>query len=147
MSRTRFYRVWIDMAWRCNKPNYKGYGKRGIKCLWKCFEDFRDDMYKSYLAHIKEFGRKNTSIDRIDNNGHYCKKTCRWATRYIQARNTQRNRMVTFNGVTLCLTEWSRKVNIHFDTIKKRLKLGWSIERALTERPLFDGKRQFSKRY
>ena len=87
-----FYNRFILMKARCNNPKnhkYPIYGARGIKCLWKTFEEFRDDMYKSYLRHIEKFG-KDTSIDRIDVNGHYCKENCRWATAKEQSVNTRR---------------------------------------------------------
>ena len=87
-----FYNRFITLKARCNNPKspkWKDYGGRGIKCLWKSFEEFRDDMYQSYLEHIKKFG-KNTSIDRIDVNGNYCKENCRWATAKEQSLNVRR---------------------------------------------------------
>lgn len=55
--------------------------------MWKDFESFKNDMYESYLLHIKEHWIKNTSIDRIDNNWNYCKENCKWATRKEQSVN------------------------------------------------------------
>lgn len=87
-----FYNRYMGIRARCNNPKnhkYPIYGARGIKCLWKSFEEFKNDMYESYLDHIKEFGHKNTIIDRIDVNGNYIKENCRWVTAKESAMNTR----------------------------------------------------------
>lgn len=93
LSQTRFYEIWRKMKVRCinlQSPNYIYYGGRGIIVCdrWLKFENFRDDMYESYLRHVEEFGEKNTSIDRFPNQkGNYEPSNCRWATNKEQARN------------------------------------------------------------
>ena len=138
----RFYRIFRAMTERCNYKkaiNYYNYGERGIRVDWKFLEQFRDDMYPSYLEHVLKFGEKNTSIDRIDNNGNYSKENCRWATRKEQNRNARSNILITFNKKTRCLNEWAEIYNLHRKTLKNRLfKSNWSIRKALFTRPLYE---------
>ena len=96
MWKERFYKTWDGMKQRCsnnNRKKYKNYGGRGIKVCkeWLKFENFRDDMHQSYLIHVNEFGEKQTTIDRINNNGNYCKKNCKWSTYKEQNNNNRGN--------------------------------------------------------
>lgn len=92
MSDTRFHNIWKGMKKRCFKEssgNYGRYGGRGITVCkrWLVFENFRDDMHKQYVNHVNKFGEKDTQIDRINVNGNYEPKNCRWVTIKEQASN------------------------------------------------------------
>jgi len=70
-----------------SRARYKDYGGRGIKCFWISYKEFKEDMGESYFKHLAIYGRKNTTIERINNDKGYCKENCRWATAKEQRRN------------------------------------------------------------
>jgi hypothetical protein len=120
------YRTWATMRSRCGNPNAKNYGRyggRGIKVCerWSSFENFLEDMGER---------PEGTSLDRIENDGNYDPGNCRWATRKEQQRNTRRNRLVTFDGQTRCLSAWSEMLGLSRSTLHARLRLGWSVSDA-----------------
>jgi len=136
MSKNRFYTTYNGIknrVYNVNEPCYKDYGGRGIKCLWKTFEEFRDDMYESYLTHCKRSGEKNTTIDRKDNDGNYCKENCRWATIKEQCNNRRTNHIITIDGTNKNKNEWLDCKKIKRSTYDYRVfTMKWSPEKALT---------------
>ena len=122
------YSTWEAMWQRCRNPKdarYKHYGGRGIKVCqrWAKFEAFWADMGAAW-----QFG---LSLDRIDNDSDYKPGNCRWATHRMQARNSQRTRMVDTPSGRLCLKDAARLMGIPYNRIMKRLHLGWKLEDVL----------------
>lgn len=127
---SKTYRSWSEIIRRCTNPKctaYKNYGGRGITVCerWRnSFENFLEDMRKCPSGY---------SIDRIDNNGNYCKENCRWATREQQNRNSRHNHLITFDGKTQCLSAWAEEIGITMITLWNRIvRSKWPIEKALT---------------
>jgi len=129
-----FYFVYQHLLRRCNNPKdkeYHNYGGRGIQCLWKKFEEFKNDMYDSYLKHLEKYGKENTTLDRINNDGNYCKENCRWATIKEQNQNTTRNIVIKYKDKEYTVNELSKIIYISSKCIYERLSLGWSIEKII----------------
>src|SRR3990167_8480744 len=115
------------MRSRCKNPKnccFYRYGGHGVKCLWKSFEEFKEDMYESYRSHVKEFGEKNTQIDRTDPRGNYESSNCRWATLKEQARNKTNNRLIVAFGRTKTAVEWGEEIGISDKIIRQRIDRG-----------------------
>lgn len=91
LSKTKFYRHWSKMKSRCSIAceEYKHYKNNKIVVdeKWLNFIKFKEDMYEEYIKHIEEYGEKNTTLDRIDNDKGYSKENCRWVTFSIQLFN------------------------------------------------------------
>jgi hypothetical protein len=133
MKYTSIYRCWNAMKDRCLNPKSKvfhNYGARGISVSksWYKFLNFQKDMQKSYFLHVKKYGTFNTTLDRINNNGGYSKKNCRWATRMEQAQNTRKVRFATINGVTHSFKEWGKIFSITVPCFAYRMSVGKYIK-------------------
>lgn len=126
------YRSWAAMKVRCDQKNsthYARYGGRGISYQeeWKSFENF--------LADMGTMPEPQMELERIDNNGNYCKENCRWATRKEQTRNrggSRATRLYTFDGKTMCIADWAKEIGITPQSLQKRLNKGWPLELALS---------------
>lgn len=140
-KKERLYGIWLGIKSRClnkNEPAYKGYGGRGITIC--------DEWLNDYLAFrnwsLANGYKNNITIDRKDNNGNYEPSNCRWTTQKIQANNTRTNHLITLDGKTRTLSEWSEDVGIKRETIAMRLRLGWSNKEALSIKPKYGSKIQ-----
>lgn len=129
--RKKIAKSWSEMKQRCTNTNhnrYHRYGARGITYSreWDSIENFIKDMGDSYI-----FGY---SLDRIDNDGNYCKENCTWSNRKQQCRNRSTNRHITLNGETKNLVEWSELLGIKRSTITQRIDYyNWTVEKALSK--------------
>jgi len=150
MTGTRFYHIYHDAKRRCTSPKcigYENYGGRGIKVEWNTFEEFMSDMYESYQVHVEEFGEKETTLDRIDVDGNYCKENCRWTTHLKQGNNTRRNHYITIDGITKTAKEWWRECGkVAYQTFISRINdFGWEPIKALTTPPKPIGNNVYKK--
>lgn len=137
------YDVHRQMIDRCTNPDntaFSNYGGRGIVVCqrWMSLECFVSD--------VGEPPSRKHSLDRFPNNdGNYSCGNCdqckangwganwRWATRTQQNRNRRDNRLITFQGETLCLSEWAERIGLRTQALWTRLNTHkWTLERALT---------------
>ena len=130
MYREGVYFSWDAMKQRCLNPNnsrYKDYGGRGITICeeWLKFENFYKDIGDK---------PKGLTLDRIDNNGNYCKENCKWSNSKEQHNNTRKNHLLTYKNKTQTIAQWARELEMNYGTLFARLKRGWDIERAFNKK-------------
>ena len=129
LSKAAEYKIWKGIRTRCfNKEvkSFKNYGGRGITV---------DERWSSFEAFFSDMGPRPSpehSIERINNEGNYGPENCRWANVKEQANNRRSSHFITFNGITLTVTQWGEKLGFRNGTLSRRLMLGWPVEKALT---------------
>lgn len=128
------YQCWQNMRARCRNhrhPSYERYGGRGITVC---------DRWAKFYNFLADMGEKpdGLSIERLDNNGNYTPKNCKWGTIYEQSNNKRSNRRITFKGESKTFTQWAKYLGINKVTLWERLKKH-PLARALAP-PLSQGR-------
>lgn len=141
----RLWTIYDGILYRCNraKPNtpaWKYYRGRGITVCKEWEKDFMSFVNWAY----KNGYQPDLSIDRIDVNGNYEPKNCRWATAKQQANN-QRARRSIFNvvidGKVLNLKTASEIYNIPYSRLVYRYQKGIRGEKLLKPPKIIQKKR------
>lgn len=131
---TKLYDVWCSMRYRCNNKNirsYQNYGARGIKVC----DEWNNDFSAFRKWSLDNGYIEGMSIDRIDVNGNYEPLNCQWIALNKQCDNKTNTKRITYKGEVKTLKEWSLILNISRMTLYYRIyKLGWSVNRAFTEK-------------
>lgn len=127
---SRLYNIWAGVKARCyskKNPKYKYYGGRGISICdeWHDFEAFK-------AWAIDSGYNNNLTIDRINNDGNYEPKNCRWVNQKIQSNNCRRNVTIRFNNKEHTISEWADISGIPYKTLWNRMHSGWDVYKALT---------------
>ncbi len=129
-SKTPEYYAWRNIIARCcNRKDaaYHNYGARGITVC-----DAWLSSFEAFLADMGERPSARHSIERKDNEQGYSPENCEWTTRKKQCRNRRSNRLWTFDGITLCVSEWAERLGVQHAALMGRFHSGWSIEKILT---------------
>ena len=131
---TRLYGIWATMKSRClNKNNikYKNYGARGIS-IYSKWTDKENGFMNFYNWAINNGYIEKLTLDRIDVNGNYEPNNCRWITLKEQNYNKTTTKYLTYKHRKKPLIKWAEEYHINHNTLYKRIKTGWDIEKALT---------------
>lgn len=129
-TNSRLYTIWKNIKGRCfyeGHDDYAYYGGRGITICSEWKDNF-ECFYKWAMTHGYT---DDLTIERVDVNLGYNPNNCKWIPRSEQSNNTRRNIIVTMNGETHTLKQWSSILGLKYGTIASRVKRGWTPEDAL----------------
>lgn len=126
------YNTWRGMKSRCylvKSPSYCYYGARGVVVCreWLEFKPFYDWA-------VSNGWQEGLTLERRDPNGNYEPNNCEWVTKGYQNHNKRNSLRVAYRGnlVPLSLLSYQQD-KISHATIRARVRIGWDVEKALTE--------------
>ena len=126
MHQLHEYQIYLGAKQRCLNPKktgYANYGGRGIRFLYKNFEEF--------YADLGPMPSPKHTIERKDNNADYAPGNCIWFTRKQQSNNRRTNVFVVFKGERMTLQQAATAAQLNYSTLHKRIRSGWTAEEAL----------------
>lgn len=120
LSRTRIYHTWQHIIQRCENTNDKDYPRYGNKSITVCDEWHDFNAFRNWSINN---GYDDTlSIDREDVYRGYCPENCRWVDQTTQQNNKRNNHLVSYAGTIHTIAEWSRILNVNYQTLYGRIK-------------------------
>lgn len=124
MSKTKLYKSWAAMKRRCDFPDplhKKYYADKGITYCeeWKDFLPFMKWALNN--GYVEGY-----TIERIDNEKGYFPENCKWIPASEQCLNKTNKSHLIIDDVDKSYTEWGREYGLRENTIRMRVKYGWS---------------------
>lgn len=139
LHNSRIYQIYYDMLDRCsniNNPRYHRYGGRGITVC----DEWQKDFMNFYKWAIENGYTDELTIERINNDGNYCPKNCKWATMDEQLKNrdlsaTKKNGEKFKKAIKQIDTNTGEVIRI-FNSVKEAREITGTttISQALTKR-------------
>lgn len=126
-SRSNLYNIWAGMKSRITNPNRwdaKYYYGKELWPPWNSFSSFA-------VWAVNNGYKEGMSIERKNNDYGYTPWNCEFIDSFYQNSNKSSNVLLTFHEETHTITEWSRRLNISYDTIRRRLDEGLSFDEII----------------
>jgi len=115
-------------CYNSNNIKYSIYGGRGIIVCERWL-----DKKTGFISFLEDMGTPPShkhQLDRIDNDGNYEPRNCRWVTNTQNSMNKKTDFNITYRGVTKPIGEWVEELELDYGSIKDRILFGWDAERA-----------------
>lgn len=132
-SKHPLFRIWAGIKQRCYDKNVKAYRWYGLKGITMC-DEWLSSFESFYSWGINAGWKTGLSIERLNNKFSYSPWNCKWIPRQKQNRNKTNSRLLTHNGLTMSMLEWSERLQMPYGTISRRINgFKWSVEKSLTQ--------------
>lgn len=101
---------------------------------WADGEDGKSG-FECFLADMGLRPSSRHTLDRRENDKGYEPGNCHWVTMKAQGRNRRNNRLITYRGETMCVSEAAERFAVPYALLVQRIARGWPTSRAIEEPP------------
>lgn len=123
MTGTPTYQSWRSMNKRCYEPKNKDWPRYGGRGIVVCDKWRGSEGLANFVADMG-VRPSGMSIDRIDNDGDYEPRNCKWSTQTQQQGNRSTSLKAEMGGAVVTLSQISRETGIALATLTRRYKCG-----------------------
>jgi hypothetical protein len=126
-----------------NKGRFLGEKSSKSKKVYKFSLDGElIEEYGSVREASRENNISNSQIASVCRGEHFIAKGYRWSynKNILPPLPNKSARIINYNGVSHNIKDWSKKLNIPYQTLLRRITAGWDIEKAFNE-PIMISKR------
>jgi hypothetical protein len=83
-----------------------------------------EEWVSSFDAFLRDMGEcpPGSTLDRVDVNGHYEPRNCRWATMRQQARSKTTNVLVNYRGQTMILKDFAARLRVDYRRLSATMR-------------------------
>jgi len=128
----KIYRKWYEFHRGTTDPEYAAwhtYGRLGIKMCpqWHDYHTFLDyviDQLGEAPSPRHVLHRKNSLKDFKPGN-------LEWNTKKVMNNSRRDCRYITYKGRKQSLTAWCEELGVNYMRAHSRLRIGWTVKRAL----------------
>lgn len=127
------YKAYDGIKYRCyneKSDKFKDYGALGI---YMC-EEWYNDFMSFFNWAISNGWKPGFQIDKDLKGGMvYSPTNCVITTCKINSNHRRSSVFIEYNGKRQTMSQWAEEIGINYKTLKNRIRIGWSIEKALTK--------------
>ena len=129
------YKIWEIIKYRCSNPKSQTYHSYNTLDISVC-DEWKDDFEAFFDWSIENGWKPGLQIDREENLKGYSPDNCRFVTPRTNSQNKRTNRLVSYHGESICVTELARRHGLNHKTLCNRLDRGVPVEQALLKASL-----------